>query len=138
VIPCAISDYIVPFLGGKLLGQHMTLHICLLEHPMLILPFLVVGVAGGFLFNEKVTDHSPFSHGMHVFISSMAALLYLASFGFVGWMTDVNLVFPVVTVVVLAVWVPCCISDIVVPVSAVHERHVHHHDPDRPVSRPAV
>lgn len=138
VIPCALSDYIVPFVGGRLLGQQMTLHICLIEHPMLIVPFLGLGVIGGFLFDEKVSDHSPFSHGAHVFISSMAALLYLASFGFTGWMTDVNLVFPVVTVVVLAVWVPCCISDIVVPISAVHERHLHVHGPHRPVSRPAL
>ena len=121
VIPCGLSDYFVPFIGGKLLGQPMTLHICLIEHPMLILPFLLFGLIGGFLFQGRVSDHSVFSHGAHVFISSSAALLYLAAFGFTGWMTDINLVFPVFLVVVLAVWIPCCISDIVIPISAVHE-----------------
>jgi len=135
VIPCALSDYIVPFVGGKLLGQHMTLHICLIEHPQLILPFLGLGVVGGFLFDAHVSDHSPFSHGAHVFISSCAALLYLASFGFTAWMTDVHMVFPVLMVVVLAVWIPCCISDIVIPISAVHERHVHPHGRDRSLPR---
>ena len=136
VIPCALSDYFVPFIGGKLLGQHMTLHICLIEHPQLILPFLGLGVLGGFLFDGHVSDHSLFSHGVHVFISSLAALLYLASFGFTGWMTDAHLVFPVLMIVVLAVWIPCCVSDIVIPISAIHE-----HQPygrRRSVSRPSV
>ena len=121
VIPCALSDYIVPFVGGRLLGQRMQLHICLIEHPTLILPFLLLGILGGLLFEERVSGHSVFSHGAHVFISSSAALLYLASFGFTGWLTDVQLVFPVLLVVVIAVWIPCCFSDIVIPVSAIHE-----------------
>ncbi len=135
VIPCAISDYIVPFIGGRILGQSMRLHICLIEHPMLILPFLFLGVVGGFLFEGKVSEHSVFSHGAHVFVSSSAALLYLASFGFTGWMTDFHLVFPVLLVVVLAVWMPCCISDIVIPVSAIQEGSYGRH---RAVSRPPV
>jgi hypothetical protein len=135
VIPCAVSDYIVPFIGGKVLGQTMTLHICLIEHPMLIVPFLLLGVVGGLLFEGKMSDHSVFSHGAHVFVSSLAALLYLASFGFTGWMTNVHLVFPVLMVVVLAVWMPCCISDIVIPVSAIQEPS---HGRHRPVSRPPV
>lgn len=135
VIPCALSDYIVPFVGGRLLGQKMQLHICLIDHPTLILPFLLLGILGGLLFEERVSGHSVFSHGVHVFISSSAALLYLASFGCIGWLTDIQLVFPVLLIVVIAVWIPCCISDIVIPISAIHERV---HGGDRAVSRPAV
>jgi len=133
VIPCALSDYIVPFVGGKLLGQPMELHICLIEHPTLIVPFLLLGVACGFLFTERLASSSVFSHGAHVFVSSLAALFYLVAFGFTGWLTNVQLVFPVLMVVVLAVWIPCCISDIVIPISAL-ESHGGH----RPVSRPSV
>ena len=121
VIPCALSDYIVPFVGGRLLGQTMQLHICLIEHPTLILPFLLLGILGGLLFEARVSGHSVFSHGVHVFISSSAALLYLVSFGFTGWLTDIQWVFPVLLVVVIAVWIPCCLSDIVIPISAIHE-----------------
>ncbi len=135
VIPCALSDYIVPFVGGRLLGQPMKLHICLIEHPMLIIPFLVLGVVGGFLFGEHVSGKSVFSHGVHVFISSLAALFYLVSFGCTGWMTDVRLVFPVLLVVVLAVWMPCCISDIVIPISALDEEP---HGRPRAVPRPSI
>lgn len=121
VVPCAFSDYLVPFAGGRLLGQRMELHICLIEHPTLILPFLLLGIVAGLLFEERVSGHSVFSHGVHVFVSSLAALFYLVSFGFTGWLTDVQLVFPVLSVVVMAVWIPCCISDIVIPISAIHK-----------------
>ncbi len=135
VIPCGLSDYIVPFIGGRILGQPMQLHICLIDHPMLILPFLLVGLLSGLLFEGQVSDHSIFSHGAHVFVSSLAALLYLVSFGFTGWMTDINFVFPVLLVVVMAVWIPCCISDIVVPISTIRE---YPHGGRRSVSRPSV
>ncbi len=135
VIPCGFSDYVVPFIGGRILGQPMQLHICLIEHPMLILPFLLIGLLSGLLFEGRVSDHSIFSHGAHVFVSSLAALLYLAGFGFTGWMTDFTLIFPVLLVVVMAVWIPCCIGDIVVPVSAI--RH-YPHGGRHAISRPSV
>lgn len=136
VIPCGLSDYIVPFVGGRILGQAMELHICLIDHPMLILPFLLLGLLAGITFGEPISGSSVFSHGVHVFVSSLAALLYLVSFGFTGWMTDVQLVFPVLLVVVAAVWMPCCVSDIVIPVSAIRE-HLPHGS-HRPLSRPSV
>ena len=136
VIPCGFSDYVVPFIGGKILGQPMKLHICIIEHPMIILPYLLVGLLCGILFEERVSCGTVFSHGAHVFVSSCAALVYLAAFGFTGWMQDIQLVFPVLLVVVFAVWIPCCIGDIVIPVSALHHQHLHGHH--RPISRPSV
>ena len=138
VIPCAVSDYIVPFVGGKLLGQPMELHICLVDHPTLIVPFLLLGVACGFLFEDHVAGNSVFSHGAHVFIASLAALFYLVSFGCTGWLTDVNLVFPVLLVVVAAVWIPCCISDIIIPVGVIKDHAGHSHGRHRPVSSSSV
>jgi len=135
VIPCGFSDYIFPFVGGRLLGQPMDLHICLAEHPMLILPFLLLGILGGLLFEERLSGSSVFSHGAHVFVSSLASLLYLVSFGFTGWLTDIHLVFPVFVVVVIAVWIPCCISDIAIPVGAAHG---HAHGRHSPVPSPSV
>ena len=126
IMPCGLSDYIFPFIGGRLLlGQPLGLHICLIEEPMLVLPFAVLGVLAGLLFEERLSGSSVFSHGAHVFVSSLASLLYLVSFGFTAWLTDVHLVFPVFVVVVIAVWVPCCLSDIAIPVGAVHELESH-------------
>lgn len=120
LIPCGLSDYVFPFIGGRMLGQRMALHICLVDHPMVILPFLLLGMLGGLLFEERFAGSSVFSHAAHVFVSSLASLLYLVSFGFTGWLADTQLVFPVFLVVVIAVWIPCCLSDIAVPIGVVH------------------
>ena len=46
---CGISNIFIPYLAGYLLGTHMHLHVCIVEHPQLIIPFLALGVAAGFL-----------------------------------------------------------------------------------------
>ena len=92
----------------------------------------------GFLFEDHVAGNSVFSHGAHVFIASLAALFYLVSFGCTGWLTDVNLVFPVLLVVVAAVWIPCCISDIIIPVGVIKDHAGHSHGRHRPVSSSSV
>ncbi|MBI3330584.1 MAG: hypothetical protein HYZ96_00565 [Candidatus Omnitrophica bacterium] len=121
IIPCGLSDYVFPYLGGRLLGQTMELHMCIVDHPQLFFPFLALGIVGGFWAEERLTGSHLFSHGAHIFVSSAASLLYLISFGFTAWLTDVRFVFPAFVTIVLAVWVPCCISDIVVPATAAHE-----------------
>ena len=103
----------------------MALHMCIVSHPQLFFSFLVLGIVGGFWAEERLTGSHLFSHGAHVFVSSAASLLYLVSFGFTSWMTDVRLVFPAFLIVVLAVWIPCCISDIVVPITTA--RPLSHH-----------
>jgi hypothetical protein len=120
IIPCGLSDYVFPYVGGRLLGQAMELHMCIVDHPQLFFPFLALGIVGGFWAEERVTGSHLFSHGAHIFVSSAASLLYLVSFGFTGWLSDVRMIFPAFVVIVLAVWVPCCISDIVVPTAAAH------------------
>jgi len=125
ILPCGLSDYVFPYLGGLLVGQSMHLHVCLIEEPQLFFPFLALGILGGFWAEKRLRGSHLFSHGAHVFVSSGASLLYLISFGFTAWMADVRFVFPAFATIVLAVWVPCCISDIVVPVSTAHRTHAH-------------
>jgi hypothetical protein len=118
VIPCGLSDYFFPYVGGLLFGQPMHLHVCIIEHPQLFFSFLVLGILAGFWAEERLAGSHLFSHGAHVFVSSAASLLYLTSFGFTSWMQDARLVFPAFAIIVVAVWVPCCISDIVVPAAS--------------------
>ncbi len=120
IIPCGLSDYVFPYVGGLLSGQAMEFHMCIVDHPGLFFSFLILGMLAGFWAEERLTGSHLFSHGAHVFISSVASLLYMISFGFTAWLTDVRFVFPALLTIVLAVWVPCCISDIVVPTSAAH------------------
>lgn len=120
ITACGLSDYLFPYIGGRLVGQQMALHICIVDHPQLFFSFLLLGLIGGIWAEERLTGTHLFSHGGHVFVSSSASLLYLSAFGFTLWMQDVRFVFPALFTVVLAVWVPCCISDIVVPVASAH------------------
>ncbi len=115
IIPCGLSDYVFPYLGGRLLNQPMELHACVVAHPQMFFPFLILGILGGLWAEERLTGSHFFSHAAHILVSSVASLLYLISFGCVAWMTDVRFVFPVFLIILLAVWIPCCISDIVIP-----------------------
>ena len=108
---CGISDIVMPYYSGKLLGVKMHWHLCVLEHPQIILPFTAVGILIGLLVPE-VRKSTIFSHAVHVLISSMASILYLVSFGLSEWVNVIGMVF---IYMILAVIVPCCTSDIVFP-----------------------
>ncbi len=111
---CGISDIIIPYLSGMILGVEMHLHVCILEHPLLILPFLLLGLLMGFLTPRGMEKHEGviLSHSLHVFISAAASIMYLVSFGMVNWIEYAG---AILIFMVLAVIVPCCTSDIVFP-----------------------
>jgi len=110
---CSVSDVFMPYLSGLILGtEHMTFHWCLAQHPMLVVPFAVVGVFVGMIAAETVTRSTYFSHSAHVFVSSAASIFYLVSFGVTDWADKLGYVF---ILMILAVTIPCCVSDIVVP-----------------------
>jgi hypothetical protein len=111
---CGISDVLIPFAGGLLSGKEMHLHLCIVEHVSLVVPFAIIGVAVGIIAARVLTQRKStvFSHSSHVLVSTMASLLYLVSFGFTDWMESI---LAVLAVVVLAVLIPCCTSDIVFP-----------------------
>lgn len=109
---CGISDMAMPYLSGMLLGVSMKLHVCVFEHPMMILPFAVVGIFVGLIVPSETHKSTIASHTGHVLLSSAASILYLVSYGLDHWIHDIGMVF---IYMVLAVIVPCCSSDIVFP-----------------------
>ena len=128
---CSISDVGLPYLSGLLLGaKEMHFHWCLLAHPSLVVPFMVVGVVVGILAAETVRRSTYFSHAGHVFVSSAASLFYLVSFGLTDWPDHLGAVF---VLMVLSVTVPCCFSDIAFPLlltkkgAQVRAGNDHHH-----------
>ena len=131
ILVCGASDILIPHASGLMLGVRMHLHICIIEHPALVLPFAMVGVVTGFLASGHIVRATVFSHTVHVLISSSASLLYLVSFGLGDWIHNAGWVF---IFVVLAVMLPCCFSDIVFPLLVVTKEggplsspHHHHH-----------
>jgi len=116
ILVCGASDILIPHASGLMLGVRMHFHVCIVEHPGLVLPFAAVGVVTGFLASGHIVRATVFSHAVHVLISSSASLLYLVSFGLTDWIHNAGWVF---VFVVLAVMVPCCFSDIVFPLLVV-------------------
>ncbi len=111
---CGVSDIVFPWAGGWMMGKDMGLHICLFEHPQLVLPFAVIGVLAGLVAADAYSDQriSIFSHSAHVLISTGATILYLIGFGLTDWTFRLPEVF---VIVFAAVIVPCCASDIFFP-----------------------
>ncbi|MFQ6091245.1 MAG: hypothetical protein ACE5OR_00940 [bacterium] len=114
---CGLSDIFIPWLGGRLIGAPMHLHVCIIEHSLVVIPFTLLGILTGFIAADRFLDRTStiFSHSSHVLISTMASLLYFISFGFVLRAENGFVVF---VFVVLAVIVPCCTSDILFPLVA--------------------
>jgi len=116
---CGISDIIIPYVAGFLLGVRMHFHACIVEHPTMILPFVVAGIFVGLIIPPTTDKSTIFSHAAHVLVSSMASVLYLVSFGLSEWIQIAGMVF---AYMVLAVMIPCCMSDIVFPLLLTKKR----------------
>lgn len=118
---CGISDIIIPYISGFLLGVHMHLHICIVEHPHIVLPFVLLGIVMGYLAPGTLEKQEGviFSHSLHVFVSAVASILYLVSYGVGDWIHRIG---AVLIYMVLAVIIPCCTSDIVFPLLFTSEK----------------
>jgi len=113
---CTLSDSILPYLGGWYLSLDMRFHWCFIEHLDKVLPFLTIGVLNGFVMSShgKASQflYSTGSHFAHILISSMASILYLASFGFSDFHQSIGFVF---LYLIGCVLIPCSLADLVVP-----------------------
>lgn len=123
VIFCTLSDSIMPYIGGKYLGLSMQFHWCFVSHFTTVLPFLLAGILNGFIVSShsvsKQIFYSTGSHFLHIFVSSMASMLYFVSFGFSNWHDHIGFVF---LFLILAVLIPCTLADIVVPMLFAHAK----------------
>ncbi len=114
-----MSDMILPYLGGILVGAEMEFHVGFIEKWWLINPLALAGIAIGYW--RPITR---LPHAGHVLLSTWASLFYLTAFGFTAlfgaasWFPLLPLVFVILFV---AVWVPCCLSDIIFPLLFVKE-----------------
>ena len=104
-----ISDSIIPYLGETLLElPNREAHIGFIEKWWLVNPAALIGVAIGYLKPATKLPHSG-----HVLISTWASLFHIimALGSTVNWIT----MLVVFMFLFLAVWIPCCLSDIVFP-----------------------
>jgi len=102
-----LSDAIIPYLGGALLNVKMGLHIPFIEKWWLVNPLALIGIIIGYM---RPTTKLP--HLGHVLLSTWASLFYFTAFGIAYWIPLLPFIF---MFLFLAVWIPCCLSDIAFP-----------------------
>lgn len=119
VIFCVFSDVLLPYVGGLILGVPMHLHICFATEYVNVGTFLIIGILAGAVLRFHVDKKHEGSfltrwlHFGHILLSALASLFYLISHGFNSWASVVG---PVFALLIVAVVVPCTLSDLVVPV----------------------
>jgi hypothetical protein len=141
-ITCTLSDIVLPYLGGLVLGYDMHFHVCIIEEPLTSWFFIITGALLGFLLSGHVRKLSRYTHGLHILLSSTAAGMYLITYG-VNVISFKALLF--LPILIISVLVPCVMNDIGVPSYIVsmnkgsktqkrelldeihHEHHDHHH-----------
>ena len=114
IIIGSLSDIILPWLGGSLLGLGTSFHLLLIEKPVLILSLALIGSSIG--ISTKITE---MPHFIHVFLSVLASLFYLLAFSQIF-----NTLYFIASffIVLIAVIIPCCISDILFPFFFIGEK----------------
>lgn len=141
-ITCSLSDIVLPYLGGIVLGYDMHFHVCIIEEPVLSWSFIIGGAVLGYLLSRAAMKLSKFTHGLHIFLSATAAGMYLITYG-VDIISLKALLF--IPILLFSVLIPCVLNDIGVPSYVVsmnaksaaekkrlldeihHEHHDHHH-----------
>lgn len=129
-----LSDSLIPYLGEWILGMHIEghahehagfaheAHIGFIEGWYVVIPAAVIGVLIGYLRPKTKFPHaghvllSTWASSFHILMAMDGKLSVLTAIGSFGFLF-------------LAVWLPCCISDIVFPLIFVRSGGVmiHHH-----------
>ncbi len=116
VVFCMLSDMVLPYLGGRLLGIQMQFHLCFYHEFWGVFPFLAVGALNGLFIStyhkQLQSSYLFFSHFTHILVSSLASSFFFVSHGFSNWYEYFGVVF---LFLIVAVVVPCSLSDVVVP-----------------------
>ena len=124
-----LSDAIIPYIGGSTMSVSMSFHLPFIETELM--PFIgipkwivvntaaFIGIAIGYF-----KPNTKLPHMGHVLLSTWASLFGFTAFGVADWIPLLPFVF---IYLFLAVWLPCCVSDIVYPLLWAGKGHGHHH-----------
>ncbi len=103
-----VSDSLIPYIGEVLLGLHAHPHIGFIEGWYLVIPAAVAGVLIAYL-----RPKTKFPHAGHVLLSTWASSFHILMA--MGGQLSVWKAVGSFGFLFLAVWLPCCVSDIVFP-----------------------
>ncbi len=103
-----VSDSLIPYLGEILLGLHAHSHIGFIEGWYVVNPAALLGVLIAYFWPK-----TKFPHAGHVLLSTWASLFHILMA--LGGGVSVLMGIVIFVFLFIAVWLPCCISDIVFP-----------------------
>jgi len=110
-----VSDSIIPFLGEILLNlPKREIHIGFIEKWWLVNPLAFLGIAISYF-----RPATKFPHAGHVLLSTWASLFHMIMAR--GENMNIISYTGIFLFLFLAVWIPCCVSDIVFPLLFVKE-----------------
>ena len=111
-----LSDSIIPYIGEIFLNlPNRDIHLGFIEKWWLINPLAFLGILIAYF-----RPTTKFPHFGHVLLSTWASLFYFTAFGIADWIPLLPLIF---LFLFLAVWIPCCVSDIAYPLLFVRGKH---------------
>ena len=117
-----VSDSLIPYVGEVLLGMHAHSHIGFIEGWYIVNPAAVLGVLIAYFW-----PRTKFPHAGHVLLSTWASSLHMIM-AMAGHISTGKIIGSFVFLF-LAVWLPCCISDIIFPLlfanSSAAQSHLH-------------
>jgi hypothetical protein len=113
----SLSDVLFPFIGGLVFNFNISFHFPLIETPLVILSSGLIGSLIGI-----TTGFTRLPHFGHVLVSSLASLFYLLTFT-----STITLTFLIISlfITIIAVIIPCCFSDIILPFLFLGEKIKH-------------
>ncbi|MBN1526408.1 MAG: hypothetical protein JW919_02340 [Candidatus Omnitrophica bacterium] len=104
-----LSDSIIPYLCEMLFNMpRRGVHFGFIEKWWLVNPLAIAGIAVAYFWPK-----TKFPHAGHVLLSTWASLFHIIMA--LGGSLNLLLYFIIPVFLFLAVWVPCCVSDIVFP-----------------------
>ncbi|OGS46819.1 MAG: hypothetical protein A2539_09775 [Elusimicrobia bacterium RIFOXYD2_FULL_34_15] len=112
-----LSDSLIPYFGEILLDMpNRKIHLGFIEKWWLVNPLALIGIAIAYF-----KPSTKFPHMGHVLVSTWASVFHIIMaigkpIGFLQYAMLFTFLF-------LAVWVPCCMSDIVFPLLFVKDKH---------------
>ena len=103
-----ISDSLIPYIGEVLLGLHAHSHIGFIEGWYIVNPAAILGVLIAWFWPK-----TKFPHSGHVLLSTWASSFHIlmALHDGISILTGIG----IFIFLFIAVWLPCCFSDIVFP-----------------------
>ena len=111
-----LSDSVIPYLGEAWLKMpQREVHLGFIEKWWLINPLAIIGIAIAYF-----RPSTKFSHYGHVLLSTWASLFHMIMAG--GQPLNLISYGAVLIFLFLAVWIPCCVSDIVFPLLFIRDR----------------